>query len=407
MNEDIDLDPRRSPNPRPPVPVAGKASQSNTNQMEISKQLIAEINRLKIALLNQQIQNDALINSLGEGLIIVDPHGDIAKVNAYASAALGFTEEELIGKWFPKTIVAVDQHGNTIDPMARPITEALTEGKPISEYTSLLRKDGSSLPVLLTASPVIMDGKPAGAIEVFRDLTKERQLDLAKDDFVAIASHQLRTPATGIKAILSMLQGENFGPLNEKQQRYLGMATQSNDRQLRIIEDLLSVARADAGTMDLALDYVDLTELVNCIVREHAPDLKARRQQLQFQSPAQLHIVGDGQKLQMVIDNLISNASKYTPKGGRISVRLTRTDSESMVEVTDTGVGIAAEHLNDIFAKFGRINNELSVPGGSTGLGLYLAKKIMNLHNGDISVQSQTGQGSTFTITLPNAHERE
>ena len=358
---------------------------------------------LEKALDSQQVQNDALMNSLGEGLVVIDTSGIIAQINDYALRALGFTRAALLGRWYPGAIVVVDQYGQPVDPLSRPITEALTEGKPVSEYTQLLRQDGSMMPVFLTVSPILIDGKPAGAIEVFRDLTKERELDLAKEDFVSLASHQLRTPVTGVKAILSMLNDENFGPMNEKQHRYLNMAIASSERQLDIIEDLLSVARVDAGTMDLELDYVDLVGLLRVVADEHQAEIAGRGQTLTLETPENLSLMVDGQKIQMVIDNLISNASKYTPPNGFIEAGLRAGDEGVHIWVKDTGVGIAESQISTAFAKFGRIENNLTAPAAGTGLGLYLAKKIIGLHNGDIRVMSRPNEGSVFEVILPSS----
>jgi two-component system sensor histidine kinase VicK len=364
--------------------------------------LLLEIEKLSKSLHAQQVQYNALINSIGEGLIVIDLNGHIAQVNAYAMEALGFVEEELIGKWFPGAIGAVDDFGQLINPLERPITKALTEGTAVSEYANLLRKDGTSIPVLLTASPILVEGRPVGAIKLFRDLTRERQLDLAKDDFVSIASHQLRTPATGVKAILSMLHAENFGAVNEKQKHYLAKAMTSNDRQLKIIEDLLSIARVDAGTMELDLDYININELLESVANEHRSQALERQQSLIVHAPVPTFCVIDCQKMQMVVDNLISNAIKYTPPHGEVTVRLSQSPKHLNIEIADTGVGVAEENLPTLFTKFGRVENELSASGSGTGLGLYLAKKIVSLHNGDIKVNSQLGEGSTFKVVIPN-----
>jgi PAS domain S-box-containing protein len=364
--------------------------------------LLQEIDRLKKALESQQIRNDALINSLGEGLMVINTQGLISQINTYALNALGFTAEELLGRWFPGAIVVVDEHGRHIDPLSRPVTEALTEGQPVSEYTSILRRDGTPMPVFLTVSPILIDGRPGGAIEVFRDLTKERELDLAKEDFVSLASHQLRTPVTGVKAILSMLHDGNFGPVNEKQARYLSLAIDNTERQLDIIEDLLSVARADAGTLDLELDYIDVTELLRTVARDHEPEIAARAQSLQLEAAEVIRMVVDGPKMQMVVDNLLSNASKYTPQGGRIEAGIRYEAGAVHIWVKDTGIGIAQQHISAAFAKFGRVENDLTAPAGGTGLGLYLAKKIVTLHNGDIRVTSRLGEGSVFEVVLPH-----
>ncbi len=369
--------------------------------MATSKRGTSSGRALAVSLESERVRYNALIQSIGEGLIVIDEVGNIEHANPYALGALGFSESELVGRWFPAAIVVIDEYGQVVDPIARPMARALTEGTAVSEYANFLRKDGSLLPVLITASPLIIDGKPAGAIEVFRDLTRERELDIAKDEFVSIASHQLRTPATGIRGILSMLLQGDFGELEPVQQKYLKMAAQSNDRQLAIIEDLLSVARADAGSMDLHLQQTNLTQLVQDALADHRIILTDNRQQLESQLAPDLHAAVDSEKLKMVLDNLLSNASKYTPQGGTISINLSSSGDCASISVHDDGVGIPKDKQRIIFTKFMRVDNELSVPAGGTGLGLYLALKIIKLHRGEITVQSSPGAGSTFSVRLP------
>jgi PAS domain S-box-containing protein len=375
--------------------------QLSRNRPLTKLELQSQVTELKRQLTSRAIANDALINSLDEGLIVIGPDGSILRVNTFAVAALGFSEQEMLHQRFSRIIVAVDDRGRELDPLRRPMAEAFIEGKPVTEYTNLRRKDGSLLPVALTASPVIIEGKPAGAIDVFRDLTKERQLDLAKNDFVSLASHQLRTPASGVKAILHMLKQGDFGPLSEAQQHYLQRAIESNDRQLRIIEDLLNVARADAGTLEVNLDYINMAELVRSVAFEQLAEAEVKKQTFQVAVPEQLFAMADGQKLGMAIDNLISNAIKYTPAGGTVSVQLEEQGGRIYFCVKDTGVGIESDQLPRIFTKFGKADISLPGSGDSTGLGLYLAKQVVALHNGDIEVQSVPGQGSTFRIGLP------
>jgi two-component system phosphate regulon sensor histidine kinase PhoR len=354
-----------------------------------------------VAEITQTIKYDALIESIGEGLIVIDRDGNIERVNSYASEVLGYSEEELIGRWFPGAVIVVDDIGQQVEPLARPITRALTEGKPVSEFASFLRKDGKTVPVHITASPIIIKGKPAGAIEVFRDLTSERELDAAKDEFVSIASHQLRTPATGIRGILAMVLAGDFGDLTETQRRYIEMASRSNDRQLSIIEDLLSVARADSGTLELLREKVFITSLISDVIAEHELRLAENQQKLEVDLAPGVVAHIDPEKIKMVVDNLINNASKYTPPGGTVTVILEQADDRAHICVRDTGVGIPPDKISQIFDKFRRVHNELSLPAGGTGLGLYLAQKIVRLHGGEISVASAVGQGSDFCIYLP------
>jgi PAS domain S-box-containing protein len=348
-----------------------------------------------------QVRTEAMLNSLGEGLVVTDEHGAITIVNSYALSVLGYTEEELIGKWMPKSIVAVDPYGRTLSTLARPIIKALTAGHAISSYSHYLTKSGSVIPVHITVSPILVGNRPTGAVEVFRDLTKEQQLEVAKEEFVSLASHQLRTPATAVKSILSMLASGDFGPLNDRQQNYINKAVQSNDRQLQTIEELLNVALVDAGKMELDLEYIDLAGVVREATNDHLSTVTDRDQELKLKAPDQLKLLADAKKLRMAIDNLISNASKYSPSGATIDVHLHTDEPFATLSVNDQGVGIPASEMPNIFAKFSRLPNEFSSKVGGTGLGLFLTKSIIELHRGTLAVQSEEGTGSTFTMRLP------
>ncbi len=342
-----------------------------------------------------------MMNSLGEGLIVINERGLIGRVNPYALKALGYQEAELIGQWFPKAIIAVDQNSQPLNQLDRPITRALTSGETVSDYLYYVHKHGHAVPVYVTVSPILIRDRPVGVIEVFRDLTQERQLDVAKDEFVSLASHQLRTPATGVMSILSMLASGDFGPLNERQKYYLDKALQTNGRQLQIIEGLLNAARVDAGKMQLDLEYVDLVPLVRDTVSDHASLLAAHDQTVELQLPDHCLLVADPHKLRMVMDNLINNAGKYSRSGTTIHVAVRHEHSQAFIAVQDEGVGIAEDDLPKLFTKFTRLPNELSSTTAGTGLGLFLARSIVELHHGRLTTRSKLGQGTTFTIELP------
>jgi PAS domain S-box-containing protein len=363
--------------------------------------LLHQLTESKAKLEEYRIQIGRAIHSLGEGLIELDEHGHIITINPYALKSLGYHENELIGTWFPGTVIAVDRYGQPLDQLNRPLLRALTTGQPISDYVYYLCKDGSIMPVSITVAPILIDDRPKGAIEIFRDLTKEQQLDIAKDEFVSLASHQLRTPATGVKLILSMLAKGDFGPLTSIQQRYLAKAIQSNDRQLQIIEDLLNVARVDAGKMELDFQYADLVPLLREIVGEHLAIVQSRHQSIKLTMPSSFMAFVDVDKVRMAIDNLISNASKYSSLGGQIDVSLTGDTDHAVLSVKDDGVGMDQTDIPKLFTKFTRLENELSTTVGGTGLGLFLVKNIMELHSGTIDVESEKDVGSTFTIRLP------
>lgn len=343
----------------------------------------------------------AVIDSMGEGLIAIDDEGVITAVNPYALEALGFTEDEMLGHWYPSVISAVDQHRVPLDNLSRPVVRALTTGETIAENTYYLRKDGSIIPIFLTVSPIILNGKPGGVIELFRDMTSDHQLDIAKQDFVSLASHQLRTPASGVQAILSMILDEDFGKITPVQRQQLQKAMKANRRQLDIIEDILNTAQIDSGKMELELAWVDLAGLLQEVVAEQAAQFEAKQQRVAFTDAGCPPVWGDQNKLRMVFDNLLSNAGKYTPPGGRIALTLSCCGDNAQVTVDDTGVGIAPEDITKLFTKFTRIDNEFSTLVGGNGLGLYVANSIVQLHRGNINVASEPGSGATFCVTLP------
>ncbi len=383
-----------------------RAKTQSEKLQEQQEDLVAQMKRQTKNIAAQRVRDRAMLQSLGEGFIATDEYGYIISVNPAALEMLGYSQRELVGKWYIKAVTAKHEDGSLVEPIDRPMTQAVSTGKPVAKVINFSCKDGTEFPAFVTVSPVILRGKPVGAVEVFRDITRDRDLDKAKDEFVSLASHQLRTPAAGVKAFASMLLDGYGGMVTPKQREFLQQIYDSNERQLRIVEDLLSVARVDSGRMTLSRSEVNISELVDQVVNEMAIPISGKNQQLIVKTPEKPVVIeADGEKLKMVVDNLISNASKYTPNGGAITVEVEVVRSKLNITVTDTGVGISKEELPGLFKKFSRIENELSAEVGGTGLGLYLAERIVRLHGGNIGVSSQPGKGSRFTLKLPLSRE--
>jgi PAS domain S-box-containing protein len=315
---------------------------------------------------------------------------------------LGFERKELIGKWFPSTVVATDEKGKTMPAIERPITKSFMAGKTISAQCYYRKKDGTLLPVAINVSPVLLEGRPVGAIEVFRDITDELLVDRMKSEFISLASHQLRTPATAVKTYLSLLIDGFVGKLNERQLEFAEIAYNSNERQLQIVNDLLVVASTESHSLMLKKETVDLRGLVDDVVKQQIATIRKRKQDLKIDMPAKsvYHKV-DPSFFRMVIDNLLSNASKYTPEGGKLHVELKRRKDRVEMAVSDNGVGIDPRDISRLFQKFSRIDNPLSAKVSGSGIGLYLLKQIVDLHDGKIDVESTKDQGTTFTVKLP------
>lgn len=226
-------------------------------------------------------------------------------------------------------------------------------------------------------------------------------INKSKDEFIALASHQLRTPATVVKQYLRMVLDGYAGPISPEQQLFLDNAYISNERQIRIVDDILRVAQLDLDKVTLHLTKVDVGKLLAGIVEELQSYTAERSQMVQFEKPKKpVEVYADEKYLRMAVGNILDNASKYTPDHKAIYVSVAQEDAQVVVAVRDEGVGISKQDLPKLFMKFSRVNNPLSIKVGGTGLGLYWAKEVIQLHGGSVSVTSKLGTGTTFTIRL-------
>jgi PAS domain S-box-containing protein len=227
-------------------------------------------------------------------------------------------------------------------------------------------------------------------------------LNKAKDEFISLSSHQLRTPATGVKQYLGMVLEGMAGEVSEQQRTFLEKAYESNERQLTIVSDLLKVAQVDAGKVRLRQEMVDIAALLSDVIKEQQATYAMRKQNVTFTKPTIDAIAFvDSDKMRMVFENMIDNAGKYSDPGRTVKVAVSEEGDNLIVTIKDNGVGIAPDDLNKLFEKFNRIHNHLSNYVGGTGLGLYWAKKVVDLHGGIIKVASVIDEGSTFSVCLP------
>lgn len=237
-------------------------------------------------------------------------------------------------------------------------------------------------------------------------LTRERQkllaLNASKDEFISLASHQLRTPATIVKQYLGMILDGFVGELPPELHEMVQKANDSNDRQIEIVDDLLRVARLDAGKIKLVKSVVNILPLVQEVMTEHLAILEERKQSVVVNySESGISAMIDRSRMKMVLENLLDNASKYSPEGKKITITIAKRTDAVTIAIKDEGVGIDEDDMPKLFRKFSRLNNSLSVAVGGTGLGLYWAKRITILHGGTIDVRSKPGKGSVFSVILP------
>ncbi len=345
------------------------------------------------------VVSDVLFFSIGEGAIVLDERGNIARVNKVALDILGYEAKELLGKWYPQTIIAEEENGQKIPNLERPVTEVFLTGRPVFRKFYYRRKDGSRVPVALTVSPIIIEDRPMGAIGLFRDITEESQLENAKDEFISIASHQLRTPATVVKQYLSMVI-EGLVESEDQKMEMLLTAYTHNNIQLDIINDLLKVAQFEANKFSANYQDIDLVKLAAKMVSDHKAEFDKRSIKLTFKSNKKVaNVCIDPLHIQMVLDNLVNNANKYSQPDTTVTVEIEDSATACFVRVHDQGMGIAAHDISKLFTKFSRVKSTVSVIGG-TGLGLYWAKKLIELYDGEIQVVSKLHKGSTFSVLI-------
>ena len=371
------------------------------------------------------------------GLFIMDAQHRCTFMNSAAEKMTGYSHEQILALDRPLHDIIHHSHpdGSPYPLDECPIDRALPQQKRESGQDIFIRGDGSYYPVRFTASPLVRGGEPIATIieledltesikarEAFREATERGKeleaitvalnkqqeellaLNRSKDEFISLASHQLRTPATGVKLYVGMALEGMGGTVTSKMRPLLQTAYESNDRQLQIIDDLLKVATIDAGKVKLNFAAVDLVGLVRDILSESASWFEQRQQQVVFtHKQKKVVVTADHDRLRMALENIIDNASKYTVKGKKIYINVTALKRTGKVSIRDEGVGISQEDIDKIFQKFARIDNPLSVAVGGSGLGLYWTQKIINLHRGDIAVTSKIGEGSNFVISLPAA----
>lgn len=365
------------------------------------------------------------VASTRSAVIITDckqPDNPIIYANKAFSKLTGYSEKEVIGRNC-RFLQGAETEADTIQE----IRDAVAKLKETHVVIKNYRKSGQAFWNDLIVSPVVNDdGEVTHFIGFQMDvsdkirsselrhtaklLDDERKhltvLNRAKDDFVSLASHQLRTPATAVKQNIGMILQGYMGDISEQQRKLLEEAYKSNERQLEIVDDLLQTARLDSGKLKLAQRKVDIVQLTQAIIDECAAIFMQKKQNVKFSYPSSSFVInGDSQNMRIALENIIENASKYSPKNTEIEIEIVAKPKKVLICVRDEGPGIAKKDLKKVFHKFTRLPNKESEEAGGSGLGLYWAKSIIELHGGSIEIESNNGKGTLFSISLPIKRE--
>jgi PAS domain S-box-containing protein len=254
----------------------------------------------------------------------------------------------------------------------------------------------------LAEARATIDAEHAQVLELERAQNEQlRELDVMKDEFVALVSHELRTPLTAIQGYTELVLDGTAGAVNEEQCSMLRAVERSSERLFRLINDLLFVAQVNSGTLNVAIKDVDLVAVAREAIEDARPRAASAGVALEFESVLTPTVRADRVRLAQVFDNLISNAIKFTPPGGRVALAISMVADEAIIVVTDSGMGMSREDQQRLFTRFFRTKAAARIQG--TGLGLSITKAIVDAHHGSISVESEVGTGTRFTVTVPTA----
>lgn len=365
--------------------------------------VLDDLNVEKAKVEEANVKDEAILESIGEGMIVTDPIGKAIIINKQAEIALEINAKNILGQKWSDYIKMTDQKGNVIPLEKRPTELTLATGKKVTESSFYyLRADGSKFPVVITSSPVILDKKLIGSIMVFRDITREKEIDRMKTEFISLASHQLRTPLSAIKWFSEMLANGDAGQLNKDQADFTQNICQSTEKMIELVNSLLNISRIESGRIIVDSKPTDLGELVIETVNEVRNKLDQKHQKLNVNIDEKLPKINlDPNLIRQVYINLLTNSIKYTPEGGEISVDIALKDDQVISRIKDNGYGIPEKDINRVFHRFFRGENIVKVEIEGTGLGLYLAKAIIDSSKGKIWFESQEGRGTCFYFSLP------
>lgn len=407
----------------------GKSFNEMARQLSASmaslKKEKRELAMQKEAILAERNKLQVIISGIKDAIIAVDLKRSIIIFNSAAEEILGYQAKEVMGKPIDKVIKIFEETDEIPVSVYSPIRKDGYEGVVYSkDNLKMIGKDKKEVYVNLIANQ-IKEGKNInlGCILTLHDITKEKELEKMKLDFVSMAAHELRTPLTSILGYSSLLLSELGNKLEPKYRTSLHRLVVSAENLGNLIDNLLSVSRIERHAFKVELAPLDLLELVKEAVENFKEQARAKDQELVLEMPKEKLplVMVDHIRINQVLSNLLINALHYTPAGGKVTVSFSQVDRSSKsatrqkeskvkyvaVSIKDTGIGIPKKALPKLFTKFFRVSGPLERGSKGTGLGLYISKSIIKLHGGDIWVESQLGKGSTFTFTLPVASKEQ
>lgn len=386
-------------------------------KLSTAKKSDTKVSGLLGDLRDEKLKSDIILNSIDDGVMLVDTNYVIQLFNPAAGAITGWPVDEAVGIDVHQVIKLVTDRGEATLLQESPIKRAIDTNKPVRDNAAImLSRAGKQVPLSMSVSPLLgQNGQPYGAVGILRDVTQERQEEKRRAEFISTASHEMRTPVAAIEGYLQLSLNEKVAKIDTKARDFLTKALESTHHLGQLFQDLLTSAKAEDGRLVSHPVVLELGAYLEQIADgfKFSAEKKGLLTDFIFgkgaDAPGQsvervvrplYYVHSDPDRLREVITNLFDNAVKYTPSG-KISVGLTGNNEVVQLFVRDTGPGIPPEDVPHLFQKFYRVDSSATRTIGGTGLGLFICRKIVELYQGRIWVESTVGTGSTFYINLP------
>lgn len=397
-----------------PVSLSGASLKDSNGELVGSVMLAADMRELKKLVYNLVAERNKLsitLSGISEGVFVVDKTGVVSFLNQAAERIFGVRGSQVLGKKADDVFKIEDDDGRIVVEYFFPKEKLSKDMVTFSRNGVKITQFGDKVVYadLIAANIVEGEGVNLGAIVTLHDVSKEKDLEEMKLDFVSMAAHELRTPLTSIRGYLSVLQEEVGKTLKPEQSSFLEKAFISSTQLAALVENLLSVSRIERGSLQIQAQPTHWEPLIDETYNNFLPQASERQVKLTYVKPKEdlPLVLVDRFRISEVVSNLVSNALNYTPSGGSVEISLEYKDKEVITHVTDTGPGIPEAALPKLFTKFFRVSGVLEQGSKGTGLGLYISKAVVDMHKGRIWVESTLGKGSVFSFSVPVSKVQE
>lgn len=370
------------------------AREFNTMTQKLKSYELLNIRKL----MKEKQKAEAIVESISDGIIVTDEDNKLLLVNRAAEKALGIREKDVLGRHFLEVIKRED----IFELINKVKDKESINNKKYLDVT--ITNDDKTKHFRINTKPIRdKDGDNIGVVTLMQDITKLKEVDRMKSDFVSTVSHEFRTPLTSISMAVGLLLDKVPGDINKEQKELLDAIREDNERLKNLVSDLLDLSRLETGKIHMDIQPCDIKEIIKHAVKPLTMQAKEKNVDIKINAGDNLSMVkSDFNKITWVLTNLIGNALRYTPRDGtgEIKINAKQTANKMLISVSDNGKGIPEEYQDKIFEKFIQVKGEYGEEAGGTGLGLAISKEIIKAHGGEIWVESRLGEGSTFYFTL-------